>query len=171
MVLFTSYRMCYETAGYLRDAGLKVPVLVQGWGDSRHVLADKLRNSHSGVLLGVASFWEGVDFPGEELEILIIPKIPFPVPAEPMVEARSEKMRANGENPFQQLFMPEAVLRLRQGVGRLIRSREDRGVVVFMDHRLQSRPYGARIVSSLPSPVENCGGMDELIKRMVNWFS
>ncbi|MCK4237380.1 MAG: hypothetical protein KAX38_09705, partial [Candidatus Krumholzibacteria bacterium] len=170
MVLFTSYRLCFSTAGFLRDHELAGPVLVQGLGESRETLSEKLRRSRGGVLLGVASFWEGVDFPGDELEILVIPKLPFPVPTEPIVQARSQKLRALGEDPFEKLFLPEAILRLRQGVGRLIRRKRDRGVVIILDSRLDRRPYGDRILSSMPSRAIRVETIDEISSRSIAWL-
>jgi len=151
LALFTSYRMCNLTSEHLEGTRLAGPLLVQGEGFSRDVLAERFRNSGGAVLLGVASFWEGVDFPGTQLEILIIPKIPFPVPTDPMVEARTDMIRRMGGNPFTGLFLPEAILRLRQGIGRLIRGATDRGVVVIMDSRIQVKSYGSQIIDSLPT--------------------
>lgn len=170
MVLFTSYRLCLLTARLLEEQELQGPVLVQRYGESREALAERLRKSRSGILLGVASFWEGVDFPGEELEILVIPKLPFPVPTEPIVEARSEKLRAWGEDPFVKLFLPEAILRLRQGIGRLIRRVKDHGVVVILDGRLETRPYGKTILASLPSRPVRAGTADEVVAQSLAWF-
>lgn len=170
MVLFTSYRLCRETARRLEGGSLPGPMFVQGDGMSREMLAGRLRASPAGVLLGVASFWEGIDFPGEELELLVIPKLPFPVPTEPIVEARSERLRALGEDPFEQLFLPEAILKMRQGIGRLIRRRDDRGVVVILDSRIGCRPYGPTIVAGLPAPVVHTAGVDELVGAAGRWF-
>ncbi len=170
MVLFTSYRLCRETARIISGLGIPGPVFVQGEGGSREQLSERFRRSEAGILLGVASFWEGVDFPGEELEVLVIPKLPFPVPTEPIVEARSERFRALGEDPFERLFLPESILRLRQGIGRLIRRRSDRGVVVLLDSRIDSRPYGDTILSNLPAPVVRIWGVDGLVSAARRWF-
>lgn len=151
LALFTSYRMCNLTAEQLKGGKLAGPLLVQGEGLSRDLLSERFRSSSGAVLLGVASFWEGVDFPGTQLEILIIPKIPFPVPTDPMVEARTDMIRRTGGNPFTGLFLPEAILRLRQGIGRLIRGAADRGVVVILDSRIQVKSYGRQIIDSLPT--------------------
>jgi len=112
-----------------------------------------------------------VDFPGDQLEILVIPKIPFPVPDEPITQARSEKLKAMGGNPFQELFLPEAILRLRQGIGRLIRRRDDRGVVVILDSRIHSRSYGKYILSSLPTEGVVASSVDEVLKISLDWFA
>jgi ATP-dependent DNA helicase DinG len=144
--------------------------MVQGYGESRETLTERFRASPVSVLLGVASFWEGVDFPGEELEILVIPKLPFPVPTEPIVHARSERLRALGENPFEKLFLPEAVLRLRQGVGRLIRRKDDRGVVVILDSRIGTRPYGGAILSAMPSQTIVVCEAEAIAGESAAWF-
>ena len=146
------------------------PVLVQEPGSGREALAARLRLEPGATLLGVASFWEGVDFPGEELEVLVIPKLPFPVPSEPIVEARAERMRALGEDPFHRLFLPAAIRRLRQGMGRLIRRRDDRGVVVIMDPRIDARSYGRTILDALPVPAERPAGEEALVERAAAWF-
>jgi ATP-dependent DNA helicase DinG len=163
LVLFTSYRMCHLTARTLAGAALAGPLLVQGEGCGREALSERFRKEPGAVLLGVASFWEGVDFPGPQLEILVIPKIPFPVPSDPLVEARTEMIRRMGQNPFTGLFLPEAILRLRQGIGRLIRGRGDRGIIVILDSRIQVKSYGRVIIDSLPfEPVPVFSGREVL---------
>ncbi|MCD6379029.1 hypothetical protein J7M07_01115, partial [bacterium] len=171
LVLFTSYRMCLLSARGLDREELPGPLMVQGRGESRETLSRKFRDNDASVLLGVASFWEGVDFPGDQLEILVIPKIPFPVPDEPIIQARSERLKAMGGNPFQELFLPEAILRLRQGIGRLIRRRDDRGVVVILDSRIHSKSYGKYILSSLPTEGVVVPSVDEVIKKSLDWFA
>ncbi|HEM47591.1 MAG TPA: hypothetical protein ENO23_11170, partial [Alphaproteobacteria bacterium] len=171
MVLFTSYRMCLATARLLAGRGMMPgPVLVQEPGKSREALAGRLRAEPGATLLGVASFWEGVDFPGEELEVLVIPKLPFPVPDEPIVEARAERLRRFGEDPFEHLFLPAAIRRLRQGMGRLIRRRTDRGVVVIMDERIDRRSYGKTILEALPVPARRAPGIGDVVDRAAAWF-
>jgi Rad3-related DNA helicase len=171
MVLFTSYRLCHGTSESLSTSAVPGPVLIQNHGESREALSERFRNSRSGLLLGVASFWEGVDFPGEELEILVIPKIPFPVPSEPIIEARAERIRALGGNAFEALFIPEAVMRLRQGVGRLIRRQQDRGIVVILDSRLETKQYGETILSSLPSRAVRVESAGEIVARALGWLN
>jgi len=170
MVLFTSYRLCFSVAGVLERLGVRAPLFVQGAGESRETLSERFRRSASGILLGVASFWEGVDFPGEELEVLVIPKIPFPVPSEPIVEARAERFASFGEEVFEKLYLPEAILRMRQGAGRLIRRMDDRGVIIILDSRLETRPYAARILSALPSENIMHVSPDECVDRAAQWF-
>ena len=170
MALFTSYRMCLATGAELERLEFGGTLLVQGGGKSREELASIFRSTRGAVLLGVASFWEGVDFPGGELEILVIPKLPFPVPTEPVIEARSERMQAEGGNPFARLSLPEAILRLRQGVGRLIRRKDDRGVVVLMDPRLGSKSYARAILSSLPVMARHVSSADDAAGSAADWF-
>lgn len=170
MVLCTSYRLCRAVARTLGRSSPGTRLFVQGEGESREALSAGFRASENAVLLGVASFWEGVDFPGEELEVLVIPKVPFPVPAEPIVEARSERHRALGEDPFERLFLPEAILRMRQGAGRLIRRESDRGVIVVLDERLETRPYGAQVLAALPSRNVEHVTAEECAERVAEWF-
>jgi Rad3-related DNA helicase len=170
MSLFTSYRMCLATRDELEQIGFGGKLLVQGGGMSREELASAFRSTDGSVLLGVASFWEGVDFPGGELEILVIPKLPFPVPSEPVIEARSERMEASGENPFTCLSLPEAILKLRQGVGRLIRRKDDRGVVVLMDPRLSVKSYAPAVLSSLPVTARCVSSPEAAALSAADWF-
>jgi ATP-dependent DNA helicase DinG len=170
MVLLTSYRMCRSTSVLLGSFDLPGPVFVQGKLESREELAARFRKTPHAVLLGVASFWEGIDFPGDELEILVIPKVPFPVPTEPLMEARSERLVELGENPFIKLALPEAILKLRQGIGRLIRRKGDRGVVVLMDSRLGSRSYAETILDSLPARITPVGSSGEAAKLAGEWL-
>ena len=170
MALFTSYRMCLATRDEIEDLGWNGTLLVQGGGRSREELASIFRSTGGAVLLGVASFWEGVDFPGGELEILVIPKLPFPVPTEPVIEARSERMQAEGGNPFTRLSLPEAILRLRQGVGRLIRRKDDRGVVVLMDPRLGTKSYAPAVLSSLPVKARHVSSAGDAAGSAADWF-
>ena len=153
LVLLTSFQMLEGLATRLRAplAALGVPLLAQAPGAPAAPLADAFRDRPGSVLLGTASFWEGVDFPGAALEILVIARLPFPVPTDPVVEARSERISAEGGDPFKELMLPEAILRFRQGVGRLIRSATDRGAVLVADPRLLRAGYGARFAACLPS--------------------
>jgi ATP-dependent DNA helicase DinG len=153
LVLLTSFAMLESLAARLRAplAAAGVPLLAQTPGEPAAPLADAFRDRPGSVLLGTASFWEGVDFPGSALEILVIARLPFPVPTDPVVEARSERIAAEGGDPFRELMLPEAVLRFRQGVGRLIRGASDRGVVLVADPRLVRSTYGARFAACLPA--------------------
>jgi ATP-dependent DNA helicase DinG len=116
----------------------------------RSRLLEEFTRSEEGILLGTSSFWEGVDVPGRPLRGLVLQKIPFRVPTEPVTQARMEAIEARGRNPFHSFLVPLAALRLKQGFGRLIRSREDRGGIVLLDSRILTRKYGQALRRSLP---------------------
>ncbi|MFW2366861.1 MAG: ATP-dependent DNA helicase, partial [Desulforhopalus sp.] len=152
LVLCTSFRGMDGLAGYLEEV-LDYPVLVQGRG-SRNALLKTFREETHSVLVAVASFWEGVDVVGESLSCVIIDKLPFEVPSDPVLQARSERIKEQGGKPFFDFQVPRAILTLRQGVGRLMRSVTDSGVIAIMDVRLFSKGYGRVFLRSLPpSPV------------------
>ena len=146
--LFTSYRALEIAAEALTDT-LDKPVLVQG-DAPRQVLLEKFRAAGNAVLLATSSFWEGVDVRGDALSCVIIDKLPFASPGEPVLEARLAALRERGHNPFMEYQLPQAVIALKQGAGRLIRDVNDRGLLVICDPRLRNKPYGKRFVSSLP---------------------
>lgn len=147
-VLFTSYRALDHAAQVLR-ADLSYPVLVQGEAP-KHELVERFRTAGNAVLLGTASFWEGVDVPGSALSCVIIDKLPFASPGDPVMQARLDALRNAGGNPFADYQLPQAVIALKQGAGRLIRGMEDRGALVLCDPRLRSRGYGRVFLDSLP---------------------
>lgn len=148
LVLCTSFRQMDELATELMDQ-LDYPVLVQGSRPRKTLLKEFRKETHS-VLVAVASFWEGVDVVGESLSCVVIDKLPFEVPSDPVLKARMEQIKEGGGNPFFSFQVPRAILTLRQGVGRLIRSTGDRGVIALMDVRLQSKGYGKIFLKSLP---------------------
>lgn len=152
LVLFTSVQAMENAYQALQDR-LAYPVLVQG-SAPRHELLTRFASDMESVLFAVASFWEGVDIPGESLSMVIIDKLPFEVPSDPVIMARMNRIRAHGGNPFFDFQVPRAVLGLRQGVGRLMRCSDDRGVIAVLDVRLYTKGYGRNFLESMPpSPV------------------
>ncbi|MFZ1342012.1 ATP-dependent DNA helicase [Thiothrix eikelboomii] len=147
-MLFTSYRAMHEAAELL-EGEFEYPLLIQGESPQREMI-DKFREFGNAVLLGTASFWEGVDVRGEALSCVIIDKLPFAAPNDPVLEARLETLRREGGNPFADYQLPQAVIALKQGVGRLIRDQEDRGLLMICDARLRTRRYGSVFLESLP---------------------
>jgi ATP-dependent DNA helicase DinG len=152
-LLFTSLRAMREARELIevgmKRMGMAYPLLMQGEG-SRTELLERFRRLGNAVLLGSASFWEGVDVRGEALSLVVIDKLPFAPPDDPVLAARIEKMTGEGRNAFMEYQVPQAVITLKQGAGRLIRDENDRGVLMICDPRLISRPYGRRIWRSLP---------------------
>ncbi len=151
-VLFTSYRMMQDLgaslAEFFQESGLKL--LMQGEGLPRTKLLENFRSTPKSVLFGTDSFWTGVDVPGDALVNVILVRLPFQVPDHPLVQARHELIERRGGRPFWEYSLPEAILKLRQGFGRLIRSRTDRGIVVILDHRIRTTSYGKAFLESLP---------------------
>ncbi len=151
-VLFTSYRMMKQCAERLTSwfARQNLLLLCQGSGLPRSAMLQKFQRDGNAVLFGTESFWQGVDVPGDALRNVIITKLPFSVPDHPLLEARIERIRQRGGNPFMEYQVPEATIKLRQGFGRLIRSRSDSGQVVILDPRIQTKRYGRIFLNSLP---------------------
>jgi ATP-dependent DNA helicase DinG len=156
-VLFTSYRGMQQIAGQMAQffSQKKFNLLVQGGGAPRGRLLDQFKATPRSVLFGTDSFWMGVDVPGEALSNVIITRLPFAVPDHPLIEAKLELIEERGGDPFTEYSLPEAILKLRQGVGRLIRTKSDRGIIVILDNRIMTRPYGRAFMQALPKcPVE-----------------
>jgi ATP-dependent DNA helicase DinG len=150
-ILFTSYRNLREVQARLEEQG-KFELLVQG-EQPKAALLQRFREDTASVLLGTTSFWQGIDMPGETLSCVIIDKLPFAAPTDPLVAARLEKIEAAGGNPFWEYQVPCAVLALRQGLGRLIRRTTDQGALAILDGRLYKRAYGRIFLESLPESV------------------
>ncbi len=169
LALFTSYNQLRATAKALTKplARAKINVYAQGKGNSRAQLLESFRTDERAVLLGTRSFWEGVDIPGDALSCLVIAKLPFDVPNDPIVQARAEIC----DNPFSEYSVPEAILRFLQGFGRLIRTRTDRGIVVALDARLLTKGYGRRFLDSLPAPTVRTGTRQELPEIATRWLA
>jgi DNA polymerase-3 subunit epsilon/ATP-dependent DNA helicase DinG len=168
LVLFTSYSQLRQTAQVIQGPLAREGIIVyeQGEGASRHALLETFKSSEQAVLLGTRSFWEGVDVPGQALSVLAITKLPFDVPSDPIVAARGETF----EDSFRQYSLPEAILRFRQGFGRLIRTKTDRGVAVIFDRRVLTKSYGRSFVDSLPECTREQGGAADLPARAARWL-
>jgi len=168
LALFTSYEQLRRTsqaiAGPLAEAGIQV--YEQGEGASPHTLLESFKSSEGAVLLGTRAFWEGVDIPGQALSVLAIIRLPFDVPSDPIVAARSETF----ESPFYEYQVPEAILRFRQGFGRLIRTQADRGVVAVFDKRILTKQYGSLFIESLPPCTLKRGRLVDLPKAAASWL-
>ncbi|MEL7483475.1 MAG: helicase C-terminal domain-containing protein, partial [Planctomycetota bacterium] len=155
-VLFTSFNALYAVADRIRHDLLEqgMPMLVQGKDGSRSLILERFREDPRSVLLGAASFWQGVDVRGEGLRNVVITRLPFDPPDRPLTEARLERIKERGGDPFREESLPRAIIRFKQGFGRLIRSREDRGQVAVLDPRIVSANYGRKFLAALPNGVE-----------------
>ncbi len=169
MALFTSYTQLRKTSQaispLLAEAGIQV--YEQGEGASPNALLESFKGSESAVLLGTRAFWEGVDIPGAALSVLVLVKLPFDVPSDPIVAARAETF----DDPFNEYNVPEAILRFRQGFGRLIRTQSDRGVVVILDKRVLTKKYGKAFLASLPGCTRREGPLYDLPKMAQKWLN
>jgi ATP-dependent DNA helicase DinG len=169
LVLFTSYAQLRATSQAISPILAEDDILVyeQGEGASSHTLLESFRSADKAVLLGTRAFWEGVDVPGEALSVLVIARLPFDVPTDPIVASRAETF----EDPFYQFSLPEAILRFRQGFGRLIRTQSDSGVVAILDRRVLSKRYGKVFIESLPPCTLKIGPLSNLPRSAENWLN
>ncbi|TDX46612.1 ATP-dependent DNA helicase [Orenia marismortui] len=173
LFLFTSYGMLNKVYHSLNDELEKLEVdniYCQGL-KSRRYLVEEFKKSEKAVLLGTSSFWEGVDIPGEKLSCVVIVKLPFVVPSEPVVAAKVEQLKAEGENSFYKYMLPKAVIKFKQGFGRLIRTKEDKGWIVMLDNRVISKSYGNIFLRSLPSDcqilIDSLGDLTNKIEKSI----
>lgn len=173
LVLFTSHRMLKQIHPELKERLKPHGIQVLGQGvdsGNRSKLVRMFRSQSASVLLGTSSFWEGVDIPGEALSCLAIVRLPFQPPNHPLVEAKSEQLKKNRQNPFTELSVPQAVIRFKQGFGRLVRTAEDRGVVVIYDTRVLETSYGRHFLYSLPGPKIEHMSTQHLVARISEWM-
>lgn len=173
LVLFTSYRMLRQVYDPLKEllADEGITVIGQGMDSgSRTKLTRRFQGQEASVLLGTSSFWEGVDIPGEALTCLAIVRLPFQPPNHPLVEAKSERLQQEKKNPFMKLSVPQAVIRFKQGFGRLVRSSQDRGIVVVYDTRILESYYGKYFLYSLPGPKMEHMPLTQMVPRISEWL-
>lgn len=173
LVLFTSYRMLRQVYEPLKEAlsSSDIAVLGQGMdGTSRTKLIRRFQDSSASVLLGTSSFWEGVDIPGEALTCLAIVRLPFQPPNHPLVEAKSELLQQQKKNPFMKLSVPQAVIRFKQGFGRLVRTAQDKGIVIVYDTRVIESYYGKHFLYSLPGPKMEHMPTEQMVPRITEWL-
>ena len=170
-ILFTSYDLLNKVYSALAPdlARLGLVALKQG-ETGRHALLARFRKEQNAVLFGTDSFWEGVDVKGEAPRLVIIARLPFQVPTEPVQQARAEQIQAMGGDPFREFSVPQAVIKFRQGFGRLIRSRDDRGAVLILDRRVTTKGYGKIFLRSLPETAVVTADSGEVFARMERFF-
>jgi ATP-dependent DNA helicase DinG len=168
LALFTSYAALKRASQAITGPLARDDILVyeHGEGASPNLILESFRSTERAVLLGTRSFWEGVDVPGSALSVLVITKLPFDVPTDPLIAARSETY----EDPFQEYYLPEAILKFRQGFGRLIRAASDRGVVAILDRRILTKQYGRLFLESLPACTSRQGPAANLAREAARWL-
>ncbi|WP_075982103.1 ATP-dependent DNA helicase DinG [Bacillus massilinigeriensis] len=173
LILFTSYDMLRKTYNLVKESGLldEFILIAQGiTGGSRTRMTRNFRRFDKAILFGTSSFWEGIDLPGEDLSCLVIVRLPFSPPDEPITEAKCELIKKNGGNPFYEYSLPEAVLRFKQGFGRLIRTNQDRGFIVIFDRRVVTTTYGKAFLQSIPSIPVLKQSIDETVQLIHAWL-
>lgn len=172
LVLFTSRshlnRSYFELKDQFTHSG--ITLMAQGIDGSRNTILQRFQKETGSVLFGTDSFWEGIDVPGNALEMVVIIRLPFAVPTDPVIQAQMEEVEKNGGNPFMDFSVPEAAIKLRQGAGRLIRHRNDRGAVIILDNRINTTRYGHLFRNSLPGKTVRADNIKMLIKNLNEWF-
>lgn len=174
LVLFTSYRMLTDVYEPLQEAlrAHHIQVLGQGIDSSnRSKLTRRFSEQLNSVLLGTSSFWEGVDIPGDTLTCLVIVRLPFQPPSHPLVEAKCDRLKQMNQNPFEKYVIPQAVIRFKQGFGRLVRTSQDKGVVIIYDTRIIEKNYGKQFLYSLPGPKMEHMATEQLVPRIGMWLN
>ena len=173
LALFTSYSMLNRTYNALKPdlQGEGILLLGQGIDGSRAGITERFKDDRASMLLGTDSFWEGVDIPGDALEILSIVRLPFAVPSEPIVAAHMEELEKQGKDSFLHYSVPEAILKFRQGFGRLIRNKTDRGVVIVLDSRVLTTRYGQAFLEALPVAHKTFQTPQNMIQTICKWFA
>lgn len=171
LVLFTAHKLLRETYTSLKPklGRMGIQTLAQGIHGERSALLEAFNRNPKSVLLGANSFWEGIDIPGDALSCVILVKLPFWPPSLPLIEARSEFLKSQGRDPFQELLLPEAVIRFKQGFGRLIRSKDDRGVILLLDDRVIGKYYGRFFLNSLPISTHIRGDNSLVLRQIEEW--
>jgi ATP-dependent DNA helicase DinG len=173
LILFTSHEMLKKTYGLIKESGLLEDFVLIAQGitaGSRSRLTRNFQRFEKAILFGTSSFWEGVDIPGEDLSCLIIVRLPFSPPGDPINEAKCEEIVRRGGNPFTELSLPEAVLRFKQGFGRLVRTSEDRGIVFVFDKRIITTSYGKAFFQSVPTVPVRQASLDEILPFIEEWL-
>lgn len=171
LVLFTAHKLLRETYASLTSklSRIGIETLAQGFHGERSTILDSFKRNPRSVLLGANSFWEGIDLPGDALSCVIMVKLPFWPPSLPLIEARSEFLKSLGRDPFQELLLPEAVIRFKQGFGRLIRTKGDRGIVILLDDRVIGKYYGRFFLNSLPIRTHIRGENSLILRKIEEW--
>lgn len=173
LILFTANDMLKKTYDYMKESGCleEYAILAQGiTNGSRMRLTRNFQRYDKAILLGTNSFWEGIDIPGEDLTCLVIVRLPFSSPEDPLTEAKNEEIKNNGGNPFLENSLPEAVLRFKQGFGRLIRSEEDKGFIIVFDRRIVTTSYGETFLQSIPAVPIKQQNSEQMVKFIENWL-
>lgn len=173
LILFTANDMLKKTYEYMKESGCleEYAILAQGiTNGSRMRLTRNFQRYDKAILLGTNSFWEGIDIPGEDLTCLIIVRLPFSSPEDPLTEAKNEEIKNNGGNPFLENSLPEAVLRFKQGFGRLIRTEEDKGFIIVFDRRIVTTSYGETFLQSIPAVPIKQQNSEEMVKFIEKWL-